>query len=44
LVAYAGQHADVTLAELGAVWQASGGHSVGQTCLWQMLAEHGLRR
>lgn len=44
LVAYVGQHADVTLAELGAAWQASGGRPVGQTCLWQVLAEHGLRR
>lgn len=44
LVAYVGQHADVTLAELGAAWQASGGRPVGQTCLWQVLHEHGLRR
>ena len=44
LVAYVQQHADVTLAELGAAWQASGGRPVGQTCLWQVLHEHGLRR
>ncbi|TGE11206.1 hypothetical protein E5J99_21015, partial [Hymenobacter elongatus] len=44
LVAYVGQHVDVTLAELGAAWQASGGRPVGQTCLWQVLHEHRLRR
>lgn len=44
LVAYVEQHPDVTLAELGAAWQASGGRAVGQTCLWQVLAEQRLRR
>jgi putative transposase len=44
LVAYVQQHPDVTLAELNQAWQASGGRSVGQTCLWQVLDEHELRR
>lgn len=44
LVAYVGQHPDVTLAELGHAWQAQGGRPVGQTCLWQVLNEHKLRR
>jgi transposase len=44
LVAYVGQHPDVTLAELGQAWQAQGGRPVGQTCLWQVLKEHDLRR
>ncbi|WP_345070911.1 hypothetical protein [Hymenobacter fastidiosus] len=44
LVAYVGQHADATLAELGAAWQAQGGRPVGQTCIWQVLDAHRLRR
>lgn len=44
LVAYVGQHPDVTLAELNGAWQAQGGRPVGQTCLWQVLDEHQLRR
>lgn len=44
LVAYVGQHADATLAELGAAWQAHSGRRVGQTSIWQVLHEHGLRR
>ena len=44
LVAYVGQHPDVTLAELGQAWQAQGGRPVGQTCLWQVLNEQKLRR
>lgn len=44
LVAYVGQHPDATLAELNQAWQAQGGRSVGQTCLWQVLDEHDLRR
>lgn len=44
LVAYVGAHADATLAELSAAWRASGGRPVGQTCLWQVLHEHRLRR
>jgi putative transposase len=44
LVAYVGQHPDTTLAELGQAWQAQGGRPVGQTCLWQVLNEHKLRR
>lgn len=44
LVAYVGQHPDATLAELHQAWQAQGGRPVGQTCLWQVLNEHDLRR
>ena len=44
LVAYVGEHPDATLAELNAAWQAQGGRPVGQTCLWQVLDEHELRR
>ena len=44
LVAYVGQHPDVTLAELNQAWQGQGGRPVGQTCLWQVLAEQNLRR
>lgn len=44
LVAYVGEHPDVTLAELNQAWQAQGGRAVGQTCLWQVLDEHDLRR
>ncbi|MGI4737101.1 MAG: hypothetical protein ACRYG7_18175 [Janthinobacterium lividum] len=44
LVAYVGEHPDATLAELGQAWQAQGGRPVGQTCLWQVLDEHDLRR
>ncbi|GAA3917671.1 hypothetical protein GCM10022406_00530 [Hymenobacter algoricola] len=44
LVAYVGQHADATLAELNQAWQAQGGRPVGQTCLWQALHEQHLRR
>ena len=44
LVAYVGQHPDTTLAELNQAWQAQGGRPVGQTCLWQVLAEQHLRR
>ena len=44
LVAYMGQHADATLAELGQAWQAHSGRSVCQTCLWDVLNEQGLRR
>ena len=41
---YLGQHADVTLAELGQAWQQHAGRPVGQTCLWNVLDAHGLRR
>ncbi|SMB80476.1 putative transposase of insertion sequence ISRm2011-2, orfA protein [Hymenobacter roseosalivarius DSM 11622] len=44
LVAYVGQHADATLAELNQAWQAHSGRRVGQTCLWRVLDEHALRR
>jgi len=44
LVAYVGQYPDLTLAELNQAWQAQGGRAVGQTCLWQVLDEHRLRR
>jgi len=44
LVAYVGQHPDATLAELNQAWQAQGGRPVGQTCLWQVLDAHDLRR
>lgn len=44
LVAYVGQHADATLAELNQAWQAQGGRAVGQTCLWQALQDQHLRR
>ena len=44
LVAYVGEHADATLAELKAAWQAHSGRPVGQTCLWNALHAHGLRR
>ena len=44
LVAYVGQHADATLAELNAAWRTEFGRPVGQTCLWNVLAEHNLRR
>ena len=44
LVAYVGQQPDATLAELNRAWQAQGGRPVGQTCLWQVLDEHDLRR
>ncbi|GAA4013123.1 hypothetical protein GCM10022408_27570 [Hymenobacter fastidiosus] len=44
LVAYGGQQADVTLAELNQAWQAQGGRPIGQTCLWRVLDEHDLRR
>lgn len=44
VVAYVEQHADATLAELNQAWQAQGGRPVGQTCLWQVLDEHQLRR
>ena len=44
LVAYIGQHPDATLAELNQAWQTQGGRPVGQTCLWQVLKEHDLRR
>jgi putative transposase len=44
LVAYVGQHPDATLAELNTAWQAQGGRPVGQTCIWQVLDEQGLRR
>lgn len=44
LVAYVQQQPDATLAEVNAAWQAQGGRPVGQTCLWQVLDEHGLRR
>jgi len=44
LVAYVGQHPDATLTELNLAWQAQGGRPVGQTCLWQVLDEHDLRR
>ncbi len=43
-VAYVGEHPDSTLAELSQAWQAQGGRPVGQTCLWQVLQEHDLRR
>ena len=44
LVAYVGQHADATLGELSAAWQAHTGRSVCQTCIWDVLDEHDLRR
>ena len=44
LVAYVKQQPDATLAELGQAWLAHGGRAVGQTCLWQVLKEHDLRR
>ncbi|MBT9395061.1 hypothetical protein KLP40_17980 [Hymenobacter sp. NST-14] len=44
LVAYVGQHADATLAELNAAWQAAFSRPVGQTSIWNVLDEHGLRR
>ena len=44
LVAYVGEHPDATLTELNQAWQAQGGRPVGQTCLWQVLKEHDLRR
>ena len=44
LVAYVGEHPDVTLAELSQAWQAQGGRAVGQTCLWQVLDEHERRK
>ena len=44
LVAYAGQHADATLAELNAAWQTEFGRPVGQTSIWNVLDEHNLRR
>ena len=44
LVAYVGQHADATLAELNAAWQTEFGRLVGQTCIWNVLNEHKLRR
>jgi putative transposase len=43
-VAYVKQQPDATLAELGQAWLAHGGRAVGQTCLWQVLKEHDLRR
>lgn len=39
-----GQHADATLAELGHAWQTHVGRPVGQTSIWTVLDEHGLRR
>ena len=44
LVAYVQQHADATLAEVNQAWQAQGGRPVCQTCIWQVLDEHKLRR
>lgn len=44
LVAYVQEHADATLAELNQAWQAQSGRVVGQTCIWNVLAEHQLRR
>ncbi|AMJ64717.1 hypothetical protein AXW84_04185 [Hymenobacter sp. PAMC 26628] len=44
LVAYVRQHPDATLAEVNRAWQTSGGRPVGQTCIWQVLEEHDLRR
>jgi putative transposase len=44
LVAYVGKHADATLAEVGAAWLAYSGRPMGQTCLWNVLNEHQLRR
>jgi len=44
LVTYAGQHADATLAELNAAWQTEFSRPVGQTCIWNVLDEHNLRR
>lgn len=44
LVAYVGEHADATLAELSQAWLAHSGRSVGQTCIWNVLDEHKLRR
>ena len=44
LVAYVQQHPDATLAELNQAWQAQGGRPVGQTCVWQVLDAHDLRR
>jgi putative transposase len=44
LVAYVGQHADATLAEVGAAWRAHSARPVCQTCIWNVLDEHKLRR
>ncbi len=44
LVAYVGEHADATLSELNQAWQAHSGQSVCQTCIWDVLEEHNLRR
>lgn len=44
LVAHVEQHPDATLAAPNQAWQAQAGRSVGQTCLWQVLKEHDLRR
>ena len=44
LVAYVGEHADATLAELNAAWQQHTGRTVCQTCIWDVLNEHDLRR
>ena len=44
LVSYVGQHADATLAELNAAWQTEFARPVGQTSIWSVLNEHGLRR
>jgi len=44
LTAYVQQHPDATLAEVNQAWQTSGGRPVGQTCIWQVLDEHDLRR
>lgn len=44
LVAYVQQQPDATLAEVRAAWQAQGGRAVCQTCVWQVLAAHDLRR
>ncbi len=44
LVAYMGRHADATLAELNKAWQQHTGRTVCQTCIWDVLDEHALRR
>ena len=44
LVAYVGEQADVTLAELNAAWLVHSGRPVGQTSIWNVLNEHQLRR
>ena len=44
LVSYVHAHPDATLGELNQAWQAGGGRPVGQTCIWQVLHEHRLRR